>query len=78
MKALCVLFYALDKSYGMLGKIVGRDRVLIYRWIREAELNTEEPLPRVILGRWGLMRCCVLWVQKKQAWVLKALDRSTR
>jgi hypothetical protein len=27
----------------MLGKIFGRDRSLIYRWIREAGLNTKEP-----------------------------------
>ncbi len=45
LKALCVLFYSLGKSsYGMLGKIIGRDRSLIYRWIREAGLNTEEPV----------------------------------
>ncbi|MDR2699511.1 MAG: hypothetical protein LBC12_01620 [Nitrososphaerota archaeon] len=47
LKALCVLFYSLGKSsYGMLGKIVGRDRALIYRWIREAGLNTEEPIAK--------------------------------
>jgi transposase len=45
LKALCVLFYSLGKSsYGMLGKIVGRDRSLIYHWIREAGLNTEDPV----------------------------------
>jgi len=44
IKALCVLFYSLGKgSYNMLGKIFDRDRSLIYRWIREAGLNTREP-----------------------------------
>ena len=45
LKALCVVFYSLGKgSYNMLGKIFKRDRSLIYRWIREAGLNTEETL----------------------------------
>ena len=44
LKALCVLLYALGKgSYNMLGKLFARDRSLIYRWIREAGLNTQEP-----------------------------------
>jgi transposase-like protein len=44
LKALCVVFYALGKgSYNMLGKIFGRNRSLIYRWIREAGLRTAEP-----------------------------------
>ena len=44
LKALCVLIYSLGKgSYNMMGKLFGRDRSLIYRWIREAGLNTEEP-----------------------------------
>jgi hypothetical protein len=45
LKALCVLFYSLGKSsYGVLGKMVGRDRSLICRWIREAGLSTREPV----------------------------------
>jgi len=44
LKALCVLFYSLGKgSYNMLGKLFRRNRSLIYRWIREAGLNTAEP-----------------------------------
>ena len=44
MKALCVLLYSLGKgSYNMMGKLFGRNRSLIYRWIREAGINTEEP-----------------------------------
>ena len=44
MKALCVLIYSLGKgSYNMMGKLFGRNRSLIYRWIREAGLNTDEP-----------------------------------
>jgi hypothetical protein len=43
LKALCVLFYSLGKSsFCMLGNIVGRDRSLIYHWIREAGLSTED------------------------------------
>jgi transposase len=44
LKALVVLLYALAKgSYGMLGKIFGRNRSLIYRWIKEAGLSFDEP-----------------------------------
>jgi transposase-like protein len=44
LKALCVVFYSLGKgSYNRLGKIFGRDRSLIYRWIREAGVRTAEP-----------------------------------
>jgi hypothetical protein len=42
LKALCVVLYSLCKgSYNMLGKIFGRNRSLIYRWIREAGLHRE-------------------------------------
>ena len=45
LKALVVLFYSLAKgSYNMLGKIFGRDRSLIYRWIKEAGLKLDEPV----------------------------------
>ncbi|MDR2488208.1 MAG: hypothetical protein LBD42_01710, partial [Desulfovibrio sp.] len=44
LKALCVLLYSLGKgSYNMMGKLFARNRSLIYRWIREAGLNTAEP-----------------------------------
>ena len=44
LKALCVLLYSLGKgSYNMMGKLFGRNRSLIYRWIREAGLNAEAP-----------------------------------
>ena len=44
LKALCVLLYSLGKgSYSMLGKLFGRNRSLIYRWVREAGMNTDEP-----------------------------------
>ena len=44
LKALCVLLYSLGKgSYNMLGKLFGRNRSLIYRWIREAGLRTDIP-----------------------------------
>lgn len=45
LKALCVLLYSLGKgSYNMMGKLFGRNRSLIYRWIREAGLNMEDPV----------------------------------
>jgi len=45
IKALCVLFSLLEKgSYSKLGELFGRDRALIYRWIRKAGLNPEKPL----------------------------------
>jgi transposase-like protein len=44
LKALWVVLYLLGKgSYDMLGKIFGRDRSLIYRWIREVGFCTSEP-----------------------------------
>jgi transposase-like protein len=44
LKALVILFYSLGKgSYNMLGKIFGRSRSLIYRWVKEAGLATDEP-----------------------------------
>jgi len=42
LKALVIMLYSIGKcSYGMLGKIFGRNRSLIYRWIREAGLACE-------------------------------------
>lgn len=44
LKALCVILYALAKgSFNMLGKVFGRNRSLIYRWIKEAGLKQSEP-----------------------------------
>ena len=43
-KAMCVILYSLGKgTYNMMGKIFGRDRSLIYRWIREAGMKLAEP-----------------------------------
>jgi transposase len=45
LKALVVLLYTLGKgSYNMLGKIFGRNRSLIYRWIKEAGLKFDDPV----------------------------------
>ena len=45
LKALVVLLYSLAKgSYNMLGTIFGRDRSLIYRWIKEAGLSFDNPV----------------------------------
>jgi transposase len=44
MKAMCVILHSLAKgSCNMLGKVFGRDRSLIYRWIKEAGLSLSEP-----------------------------------
>jgi transposase-like protein len=44
LKAMVVLLYSLAKgSYNMLGTIFGRDRSLIYRWIKEAGLSFDDP-----------------------------------
>jgi transposase len=45
LKALCILLYSLGRaSYSMTGKLFGCNRSLIYRWIRDAGLNTDEPV----------------------------------
>jgi len=46
MKAMVVLLYSLAKgSYGMLGTIFNRNRSLIYRWIKEAGMSFDDPVP---------------------------------
>lgn len=43
-KALCVLLYAMAKgSYRMLGRILGIDYTLVYRWIRAFGESLPEP-----------------------------------
>lgn len=43
-KALCILLYAMGKgSYRMLGRILGVDHTLIYRWIRAYGESLPEP-----------------------------------
>jgi len=43
-KALCILLYAMAKgSYRMLGRILGIDHTLVYRWIKEYGENLSEP-----------------------------------
>lgn len=43
-KALCVLLYSLSKaSFNMLGKLLGHSPSIIYRWVKEAMDQTEEP-----------------------------------
>jgi len=43
-KALCILLYAMAKgSFRMMGKILGIDHTLVYRWIREYGENLPEP-----------------------------------
>lgn len=44
-KALAVMLYSLGKaSFGMLGKIFGHSRSLMYRWIVEEAKNLPEPV----------------------------------
>ena len=43
-KALAVIMYSVSKSsYGMLGRLFGVSRSLVYRWIREAADQLPEP-----------------------------------
>lgn len=43
-KALCILLYAMAKgSYRMLGRILGVDHTLVYRWIRAYGESLPEP-----------------------------------
>ena len=43
-KALCILLYAMAKgSYRMMGRILGIDHTLVYRWIRAFGENLPEP-----------------------------------
>jgi len=43
-KALCVLLYAMAKgSFRMMGRILGVDHALVYRWIRAFGENLPEP-----------------------------------
>jgi IS1 family transposase/transposase-like protein len=70
LKALCVLLYSLGKaSYNMMGKLFGRNRSLIYRWIRDAGLNMDEPVVGDEITQ---------TVKKKKLWLIKALDRGSR
>ena len=43
-KALAVILYSVCKaSYGMLGRLFGVSRSLVYRWIREAAHQLPDP-----------------------------------
>lgn len=43
-KAMCVIFYSLGKaSFNMLAKIFNTWPSLVFRWIKDAGLNTQEP-----------------------------------
>ena len=43
-KALCILLYAMAKgSFRMMGRILGIDHTLVYRWIREFGESLPEP-----------------------------------
>lgn len=80
LKALCVLLYSLGKgSYNMMGKLFGCNRSLIYRWIREAGLNMEEP---IIDGEITQIEFDEMWhfveSKIKKLWLIKALDRRSR
>ena len=51
LKALCALFYSMgNTSYSKLGKLFGRDRSLIYRWVKETGLNTKNPTTAETIG----------------------------
>ena len=43
-KALCILLYAIAKgSFRMMGRILGIDHTLVYRWVREFGERLPEP-----------------------------------
>ena len=43
-KALCILLYAMSKgSFRMMGRILGIDHTLVYRWVRAFGKNLPEP-----------------------------------
>jgi transposase len=43
-KSLCILFYAMAKgSYRMMGRILGINHTLVYRWVRSFEESLSEP-----------------------------------
>ena len=43
-KALCILLYAMAKgSFRMMGRILGVDHSLVYRWVREYGESLPEP-----------------------------------
>jgi len=43
-KALCILLYAMAKgSFRMMGRILGIDHTLVYRWVREFGESLPEP-----------------------------------
>jgi insertion element IS1 protein InsB len=63
----------------MMGKLFGRNRSLIYRWIRDAGLNTDEP---AIDGEITQIEFDEMWhfilSKKKKLRLIKALDRGSR
>jgi transposase len=43
-KALCILLYAMAKgSFRMMGRLLGIDRTLVYRWVRRFGESLPEP-----------------------------------
>ena len=43
-KALCILLYAMSKgSFRMMGRILGIEHTLVYRWVRAFGKNLPEP-----------------------------------
>ena len=79
-KALCVLLCAMAKgSYRMMGRILGIDHVLVYRWIREFGESLPEP---VASGEITQMEFDEMWhfiaSKKRKLWVIKAIDCRTR
>jgi transposase-like protein len=69
-KALCVLLYAMAKgSFRVMGRILGIDHTLVYRWIRTLGESLPEPeIPGDITQmEFDVMKCGILSAQKKQA-----------
>jgi hypothetical protein len=67
LKALCVVFHSLGKGfYNLLGKILGRNRSLIYRWIREAGRRTAESAAAES-RQLNSTKCGILFESKKES-----------
>ncbi|MCL2288280.1 MAG: hypothetical protein FWC33_03760 [Candidatus Bathyarchaeota archaeon] len=53
LKALSILLYLLKHdSYEVIGKMIGRDSSLVYRWIRQAGLDTSEFVENETIKQW--------------------------
>ena len=78
-KGSAVILYSLGKaSFRMLGKIFGHSHSLMYRWISKEADDLPEPAITTDIKEMEFDECGTLLDQKKQKWIIKAVDRCTR